>query len=391
MSVAPSAWSELWKLPRAVWWLAGATLINRMGAMVFPFLVLYFHKHLGLELETATGIAAFYGIGSAFAAPLGGWMADRFDAVRVLIFAMGVAGALLLAFPFFNSPVPLMALTFAMALFSDLARPSSLTALARLGGPERSRDAFTLNYLAINLGMSFGPLVGGYLAHLDYRYLFWVDGGSSLLACFLLLASGTRTPVTVHAESAKPDWNVGAPAFRMVFWMTVALWVFITFFTASPVYVVEVMHRPESLVGWIWLLNTGVIVLATVHINHWTRGKPLTMQLTAAAVLFAAGYGVLLVRSGMDGLLGCILFLTLGEMMLFTNANSYLQRMVPEHKLGRALALNSITFSVALALSTPTVGYFFTSRTPGELWACLAAAGLLAAWGFYRLPRAEAR
>jgi MFS family permease len=132
-----------------------------------------------------------------------------------------------------------------------------------------------------------------------------------------------------------------------------------------------------------------LIVVTTVHINHWTRGKPLTLQLSAAAVLFAVGYAVVVARSGMDGLLGCMLFLTLGEMMLFTNANSYLQKMVPEHKLGRALALNSITFSVALSLSTPTVGYFFTSRSPRELWVCLSGAGLLAAWGFYRLPRPD--
>jgi hypothetical protein len=44
---------------------------------------------------------------------------------------------------------------------------------------------------------------------------------------------------------------------------------------------------------------------------------------------------------------------------------------------------------VALALSTPSVGYFFTARSPHELWIVLVLVGLLAAWGFYRLPPAE--
>lgn len=385
MSVTPSAWGALAQLPRSVWWLAAATLINRMGAMVFPFLVLYFHRSLGLDLESAAGIAAFYGLGSGCAGPLGGWLADRYDAIRVLAYAMGAAGALLLVFPVLTTPPTLMAATFGVALLSDLARPSSLTALARLGGPEQSRNAFTLNYLAINLGMSVGPLVGGYLARHDYRLLFWVDGASSLLACTLLLLSGTRSPA-LSQLGPRPDWNVGAPAFRLVLCMTVALWVFITFFTATPVYVVEVLHRPESLVGWIWLVNTGVIVLTTVQVNHWTRGKALTLQLTCAALLFSSGYAVVVLLPGMSGLLFCMLLLTVGEMMLFTNANSYLQRVVPEHKMGRAMALNSMTFSVALSFSTPAVGYFFTSRSPEELWVLLAVVGLLVAWGFYRLP-----
>ena len=380
-----SAWAAMARLPRAIWWLASATLINRMGAMVFPFLVLYFHRQLGLGLETATGIAAFYGLGSGLSAPLGGWLSDRHDAVDVLAGSLAGTGVLLLLFPSLSDPPILMAATFGVALLGDLARPSSMTALARLAGPEGSRDAFTLNYLAINLGMSIGPLAGGYLAGHDYRLLFWVDGASSLLACALLLLSGSRSPA-VHSPDLHPDWNVGLPAFGLIGCMTAALWVFVTFFTATPVYLVEVLHRPESQIGWIWLVNTGIIALTTVQVSHLTRNQPLTLQLTWAALLFSAGSAVLVLMSGISGLVSCMLLLTLGEMMLFTNANSYLQLVVPEHKLGRAMALNSITFSVALSLSNPAVGHFFTSGTPEQLWTLMAVVGLTVAWGFYRLP-----
>ena len=130
-----TAWQELRQLPRSVWCLSGATLINRMGAMVFPFLVLYFHQSLKLDLETATGIAALFGLGSGCAAPLGGWLADRYDAIKVLAWSMGSAGLLLLSFPLLKSSTLLMLGTFGIALLADLSRPSSMTALARLGGP----------------------------------------------------------------------------------------------------------------------------------------------------------------------------------------------------------------------------------------------------------------
>ncbi len=390
MSPAPSAWASMVGLPRAVWWLSGAVLVNRMGAMVFPFLVLYFHRSLKLDLETATGIAACYGIGSGFAAPLGGWLADRYDAIRVLTFSMAAAGIVLLGFPWLRSPYALMPATFAIALLADLSRPSSLTALARLGGEEKSRDAFALNYLAINLGMSVGPLVGGYLAGIDYKWLFWVDGVSSLLACALLTLSGTRSPAPGR-DGPRPDWNIGRTGFRAIGWFILALCVFLSFLIATPIYVVEELHHPESMVGWVWLLNTGLIVLTTMQINHWTRNQPLTRQLTLAGLLFAVGYALVLLIPGMPGLLACILLLTVGEMMLFTNVNSYLQKVVAPHKMGRAMAMNSVAFSIALSSSTPMVGYFFSRGMADYLWLALAVGGLLSAWGFHRLPETAER
>lgn len=358
--------------------------------MVFPFLVLYFHRTLNLDLDTAAGIVAFYGIGSGCAAPLGGWLADRFDAVRVLAATMATAGLFLVFFPWVRQPILLMLGTFCIALAYDLARPSSLTALARLGGESQSRDAFTVNYLAINIGMSIGPILGGYLALRDYRYLFWFDGASSILAAGVLWASGTRCPA-VEATTVRPDWNIGRSGFRMLFWFALSLWVFMTMFTATPIYLVEVLHRPESWVGWVWLVNTGLVVFTTVHVNHWTREKPLSLQLCAAALLFSVGYAVLLVSSRIYGLVACMIFLTVGEMLLFTNANTYLRAVVADHKMGRAMALLSMASSLALACSTPVVGYFFTARTPRELWAILSLAGLVAAWGYYGLPAPEPR
>lgn len=386
MPTTQPAWSSLQQLQPSVWWLAGASLINRMGAMVFPFLVLYFHRQMQLPLETATAIAAAYGVGSGCSAPLGGWLADRYDAVRLFALSLISAGLLMALFPFLGGTAFLTAATFLMALLTDLSRPASLTALARLGGATHSREAFNLNYLAVNLGMSVGPLVGGYLALYDYRYLFWANSFSSLAAGGMLMASRTRSPI-LETGHQKPDWNVGKPAFLAVFWTSLALWIFMTYFAATPVYVVEVLHRPESLVGWMWLLNTGVIVFTTVHLTHATRGIAMPVLLAVSALLFSLGYALFLLLPGLAGPVACILALTIGEMLLFTNISAYLQSVVAPQKMGRAMALNSICVSVGLTTSTPSVGYFFTLGRPDLLWIVCSVAGLVAALGYWRLPR----
>lgn len=372
-------------LPRAVWWVAGATLVNRMGAMVFPFLVLYFHRGLHLNLGVATGIAACWGAGSFVAGPLGGWAADKVDPVRLMVISMGGAGFLMLAFPWVQGPWLLTVATFALAMLADLSRPSTMTALARLGGAEHGRDAFALNYLAINLGMSIGPLLGGILAEHNYRWLFWVDGSTSVLAAALLWMSGAGCePQPKNADNT--DWNIGSAAFRLYFWMSITFWVFMTFFTAGPVFAVEQLHLREHDCGYIWLINTVLIVLTTLWLNRVTEGIRLASLLATSAMCMVACYLTLWIWPSLAGLIGATLFLTVGEMLLFSNANAYVAKVVPSQKMGRAMGVNAVCASLSMTLSAPTVGFFFTRLTPSDLWLAMGAAGLVAAWGFWRLP-----
>lgn len=376
-------------LPRACWWIAGATLINRMGAMVFPFLVLYFHRGLGLPLETATSVAACWGLGSFVSGPLGGWASDRIDPVRLLGLSMLAAGSLMLVFPSIRSLPWLMLCTFCLALLADLGRPSTMTALARLGGSDNGRDAFALNYMAINLGMSIGPTLGGFLAEVDYRYLFWVDGATSAVAAAVLLLSGTVCPAVQKTADAHVDWNIGRPALRMYLWLSLFFWSFMTFFAAGPVYAVKWLHLSEHDVGYIWLFNTILIVLTNLWVNRLTAGISLPKLLAGGCACQALSYLTLGITPGIGGLVVATLWLTLGEMLLFSNANAYVAQVVPAEKIGRAMGINALCVSLALMTSAPTMGYFFSQHSPNWLWAVMGTAAGVSALGMAGLPGHE--
>lgn len=357
--------------------------------MVFPFLVLYFHRGLGLPLELASTVAACWGLGSFVAGPVGGWASDRIDPVRLLGLSMAGAGALMVTFPLIKSLSWLVPCTFGLAFLADLGRPSTMTALARLGGSEHGREAFALNYMAINLGMSIGPTLGGFLAELDYRYLFWVDGVSSMLGAALLLASRTSCPPMLKEPGQKVDWNIGRSAFRMYFWLSLFFWSFMTFFAAGPVYAVKWLHLTEHDVGYIWLFNTLLIVLTNLWVNRWVSAYPLPKLLAAGCACQALCYVTLLSLPGVAGLAVATLWLTLGEMLLFSNANAYVAQVVPAEKMGRAMGVNALCVSLALMTSAPTMGYFFSRHSPAWLWAAMGGAAALAGLGMACLPGHE--
>lgn len=70
-------------LPRTVWALAAAGLVNRSGSMVLPFLSLYLTTRLAFPPSTAGWVMGLYGTGSVVGSLLGGWLVDRLGAIRI--------------------------------------------------------------------------------------------------------------------------------------------------------------------------------------------------------------------------------------------------------------------------------------------------------------------
>ena len=74
---ALNPWSDLAGLPRDSWLLALATLVNRAGTMVIPFLALHFTRNLGFSAAQAGAALAVYGVVSLLTSPFAGRLADR--------------------------------------------------------------------------------------------------------------------------------------------------------------------------------------------------------------------------------------------------------------------------------------------------------------------------
>ena len=70
-------WRGLGALPKEVWYLCLAILVNRAGTMVLPFLTLYLTVDRQWSAGTAGLALTIYGIASIIVAPLAGRLSDR--------------------------------------------------------------------------------------------------------------------------------------------------------------------------------------------------------------------------------------------------------------------------------------------------------------------------
>ena len=196
-------WAGLRGLPRTVWIVFATSLINRAGMMALPFLVLYLTRHLGTSASLAGLAVSAYGLGGIVTGPIAGRLCDRIGPFTVMRVSLALTGVILIIIPLAHRFSVVVLLVFVWALVADATRPATMSALTTAAAPEQRKAAIALNRLGVNLGMSIGPAVGGFLALVSFPLLFVVDGLTSLAAAVVLTLLLRREDVRRVADAAR--------------------------------------------------------------------------------------------------------------------------------------------------------------------------------------------
>ena len=376
---ALNPWSGLSGLPRDSWLLALATLVNRAGTMVIPFLALHFTRNLGFSAGEAGLALAVYGIVSLATSPFAGRLADRVGAQRILILSLIAGGAGFWALPLLKTLPQVLVGMVVLSGVSEAMRPATLALVGDLAPPEMRRQAFALNRLAINLGMSVGPALGGFLAAHSFQLLFWVDGATSIAAALVLVLF----PICVHSVEAHagPAPSLGAIGDRRLRYVILALLpVLLVFFQhegAMPVWMVEDLGIATSSYGLLFTINTLLIVFLEVRLNsataHWSPARALAV----GSALCTVGFGALAFLSTIWGIVATVVVWTFGEMILFPSTAAYVAELAPPSRRGEYMGFYSMTFGIGFTLG-PWAG-LTTLEAAGArvLWlGCLAMGAL---------------
>jgi MFS family permease len=403
-------WKGLAGLPADAWVLAGASLINRSGSMVLPFLVLYLTQHVGMTPSVAGMMLAVYGGSSLVAAPVFGSLSDRLGPVRVMRLTLIASGLLLLVYPLASGLLSIVGVTILLSMVTEGFRPANLAMYSDLVGPERRKPAFALARLAVNLGMSVGPALGGFLAERSYLYLFWVNGGTTLAAAAVLVLwpfgrrkhrvmAGTLGPTPMSGgvgALAAAEMNGEAPAPGasawkdrnfLVFLLSVFPLTFVFFQHMGPMalYFVDHLHLSKQTYGLVFTVNTLMIVFLEVPLNTamaaWPHGKALAL----GSVLTACGFGGLAFPGGLPLVIITTVIWTFGEMVLFPTMSAYVADASPPSRTGQYMGLYTMTFGLAFTIG-PWFGTLLLVHYGGAaLWGVSFLIALLAAALFRRL------
>jgi predicted MFS family arabinose efflux permease len=392
-------WRGLGVMPREVWVLATATIVNKAGSMVLAFLVLYLTRSLGFSVGVAGTVLLLYGAGALVAAPISGFFSDRWGPIRIMRGSLLLSGVLLLVFPLAKSLGHVVVLTLALSLTTEAFRPANLTIFGDLVPPKDRKTAFAVNRLAINLGMSVGPAVGGFLATISFRALFLVNGLTSLAAGAILVAASfplhrRHADTRELADAVAPFAHAprGYRDARLAFFLAGVFPIAVVLFqhiASMSVFLVRDLHFSAAAYGLLFTLNCLLIVFLEVPLNIATSHWPHRRTLALGALLFGIGFGGLALAWDMWSVAATVIIWTFGEMFFFPGMAAYLTDIAPPSRRGEYMGLSQMVMGLAFMVG-PWGGMLILGRFGGKaLWGTMLLLGAGAALIMARLDDPE--
>lgn len=340
-------------LSKEIWWLSLITFINRAGTMVIPFLSLYLTESMGFRESTVGWIMSCFGLGSVVGSWLGGKITERIGYYRVMNISLFLTGILFVILQYVSTLAGFCIGIFLVMLVADTFRPAIFVAMSAYSTQENKTRSVTLVRLAINLGFTAGPAIGGLIiANIGYSGLFWVDGITCVLAVILMTQVlhprkskplddvKVENPVSVYKD--KPFW---------IFFIAMAIFgfVFLQYFSTMPLFYRDIFALKEYEIGMLLGLNGLIIVLLEMPLIKWLEntGKSKVYLMMIGLVLTGLSFVTVLVSPWIGVLTIGMIFMTVGEMIAFPFSNSFVIDRAKKGKQGEYMALYVISMSIS--------------------------------------------
>jgi len=381
-------WKGLKDIPRNIWLISAGTLINRTGMMVLPFLILYLTQEMGESPGKAGLVLTFYGLGALISAPFAGKLSDKIGPLNLMRLSLIFSGSLLFIYPMLTEYWSIAALSIVLAVVTESFRPAGMAFISDEAPDNLRKPAFAVYRLAINSGMSIGPVVGGFLTTIDFSLLFYVDGITSIAAGIYLFFA-KWDPLNIHLvneHDEKPEKKIDIiPPYRnwkFIYFLLATVPIVMVFFqhmSSMPLFVVEKLGYARTTFGIFVSVNTVIIILVELPLNtmmnEWKEWKLLAI----GCLLTGIGFGLMAFISSVPFIVLSIVIWTFGEMIFFPAAASYAAELSPKEKRGEYMGYFHLVFSFSLMVAPFLGTTIFEIYGSFTLWIWTFISGLISA------------
>ena len=358
--------------PKEIWHLVILTLINRMGTMVLPFMSVYLTTVLDYSLNQAGILVGTYGVGSFLGAWLAGKYTDRFGPELIIKISLLCGGIMFFSLQFVTAFVPLLILVFITSIFGETYRPAMMAAVGKYGPAGETTRSMAMLRLAISLGMSLAPTIGGFVAaNLGYNWLFVVDGCTYVAAgIFFTFASRSWTAQNSGDENSpgeivKEQGMLPQHNRQYLFFLlgTFLLGLgFVQWFHTVPVFIKQEWGYDERYIGTMMGIHSLIIVLFEMPLIQWVQSKSLVDKASRIGLFtFAICFLPFLMPPSLVWYAVAMLCWTVGSMLFLPVNNAHTIVASPPDRRGAYTSWYWMCWST-VAVVGPLTGLFLADK-----------------------------
>lgn len=370
-------------LSKEVWWLAFITLINRAGTMVIPFLSLYLTTDLNFSLDDVAWIMTAFGFGSLVGSWIGGKLTDIIGYYKVMVISLILSGTLFIGMQYLDTFATVCIGIFILMAVADMFRPAMFVALNAYSKPENKTRSITLIRLAINLGFSAGPAVGGLIiTTMNYGALFWIDGFSCMIAGLLLLkVLHPKKSKALDTEESTTPLSAYTDTSFIIFLLAMVIFgiIFLQLISTIPYFYKEGVGLTEFEIGLLMAMNGLLIFTFEMPLINWFENKSYTKigLMIFGLLLICLSFLILVINPWLGFVIISMILLTFGEMIVFPFSNSFALDRAKRGLKGQYMALYSIAFSIS-HIFAHNVGFHLIDEFGfNNTWMIMSVFGLL--------------
>ena len=380
---------ELRTLPRQFWLLAAGTLVYLIGVeMAYPFETIYLNRNLGVSM---TKLGLILGITLFATLPVqivGGALCDKIGRRPVLIIAILGSMTLYIGLGLTRDLWLVIALIAFEAAFGWAQYITASNAMiADLTTLERRAEAFSVSRVALNVGVTIGPLIAAPLIILDPSFRLTFLAAGAVCGIFLLMVifffKETR-PATTRSVSIRVVFGgYGAVLHdrRMLVFCLVALlplYGFGQIWVTMPIMLGDLHGVSAQQWGFAMVVYgaaTAVLQYPVVRMVE-RRDHMLLMALASLCIGLGLGGSAL---APWPWTLAFVALISLGIVLFIPFSSTIVSHLAPAELRGRYMGVWTLVYMGGYAIGPLFGGWALDALGGRGAFLAIAAAGVLGA------------
>jgi MFS family permease len=364
---------------RALW---AGILLNRLGMLTPPFLVLY----AGVTgLGSAAGLVALVaasGVGQTVASLAGGVFADRFGPRRTILCSQALGAVVCAVVPLAHGIVAVTALVLLGTACGSVPRPAANAMVPALMPDAARITGYGRLYWARNIGSSLSPAVAGPLVQ------FWPPGIFVLGAVTSVVFAGLAVVLPSAPGAAARAGGGFFRGLRAPYAQPLVAWFLVATLLLSCLYMQKQGALPLDMsargltpteLGLVLSLSGVLVVVLQPVVTPLVARMPFGAAAAASAALIALGLGATAFADTAVWYAATVAVWTVGEIMQVPLAADFMARRSPAGETGSYQGAYAFMWNLGLAAGAPAGQWVFAAAGRNVLWAGVAAIGMAVA------------
>jgi MFS family permease len=367
------------EFPRLFWVVVVVSFIDRIGGtLLFPFFALYITQKFNVGMTQAgilLGMSSLFGlIGST----VGGALTDKLGRKQLILFGLVFSAVSTMAFGLVTEINILYPLMMVVGLLSNVAHPAHDAMIADILPEKQRQEGFGILRVIGNLAWIIGPTIGGFLANINFFYLFVVDAVISCLVAAIVFRTIPETKPEPHAHEQSETFLQSVLGYRValrdlaymafVIASMLMLVVYQQMYGTLSVYLRDNHGTNPSGYGFLMTTSAITVVLFQFSVSRFIKHRPPFLMMAIGTIFYMIGFTLFGVVTTYVLFALNIIIITIGEMIIMPTSQAIAANFAPEKMRGRYMAIFGLTWAVPSTVGPGAAGFILDNYNPNLLW-----------------------